>query len=212
MHQPLGRAVPDVGNDESSRAIDEAVRRFRAGIERESSFRFLVERYAQTVHQFFRQRGVGPEDAHDLTQETFLAIYRGLESFRGEARFGTWVFAIALNTLRRNARHHDRPPAVRIAASPHNDTDSEVFVPVDQRPRADQTLLETEARERLRNAVAELPWSMRHCLMLRIYRELSYRQISETLGVSVPAVKTRLFQARQRLHQSLGANLGDLPR
>ena len=83
---------------EERERIARAVRQFKRGRDRERSFRLLFDHYYGVVQGFFAQRVSTPEDRLDLTQETFLRVYKGLEGYRMEADFGTWLFRIAFNT------------------------------------------------------------------------------------------------------------------
>ncbi|MEM7353957.1 MAG: sigma-70 family RNA polymerase sigma factor, partial [Acidobacteriota bacterium] len=84
--------------------IRRAIERWQAGVDREASFRLLVEAYYRPLRFYFAKRGFSAEDARDLTQEAFFGIYRGLPRFRREARFDTWLYQVAANTCRKALR------------------------------------------------------------------------------------------------------------
>jgi RNA polymerase sigma-70 factor, ECF subfamily len=182
----------------------EAVRRFQTGDDRDAAFHLLFERYRGPVERFFTRRGVPPEEARDLTQETFLGIYRGLEGWRPEARFGTWVFKIATTTYLKRQRHRaagkrrgvevteEAPGAAAALARPGGQL---------------AALLDDEQRRELHRAMAELPDQMRRCLALRVHQDLKYREIASVMRLSIDTVKAHLFQARQRLGERLGGDL-----
>jgi RNA polymerase sigma-70 factor (ECF subfamily) len=190
------------GNDETP--VLDAVRRFQAGGDREAAFRRIFERYQRPVERFFARRGLPPEECRDLTQETFLGIYRGLEGWRPEARFGTWVFKIAATTyLKRNRR---RAAAKRAAP----EVAQEEIGGADALPSPGTQLdrvLDDERRRALRRAMGELPDQMRRCLALRVEQDLKYREIASVMRLSIDTVKAHLFQARQRLKERLGDEL-----
>ena len=180
-----------------------AIRRFQAGTDREASFRLVYETYFQPLVRFFRRRGVETEDAFDLTQETLIRIYKGLDAYEDRQRFAGWVFRIATTTylkhrrrfatakrsaieISRDAMEHPEP----LTAQPHRQLDS---------------LITREQRQALRREVAELPEQMRDCLVLRLYHGLAYREIAEIKKVSVETVKAHLFRARKRLRETLGS-------
>ncbi len=189
--------------------IESAVAEFQRGVDRERNFRILFDTYYESVRQFLaRKRISSPEDRLDLTQETFLKVYKGLKGYRGEAQFGTWVFRIASNThlkwLRR-ARIDGQGSDAGMSTEEHEgawDDDQRIAVSTEESP-LDRTL-RTERRMALRRAIAELPEQMRRCTELRIYHDLSYREIAVVMRLSIDTVKVHLFQARKKLKASFG--------
>jgi RNA polymerase sigma-70 factor (ECF subfamily) len=179
---------------------------WRRGEDREASFRRLVEGHYGAVHRFFVRRGLGAEAARDLTQETFLRVYKGLMEVRSEASFAGWLFQIAANTLRktiRRGRTLKREAEVALASLP----DPEGLAARVRAPEEDEPLhraLAGERRERLARAMAELPPRMRTCLALRVVQGRSYGEIAAAMGLSVETIKAHLYQARQRLAAQLG--------
>jgi RNA polymerase sigma-70 factor (ECF subfamily) len=194
-----GHGTGRVGNEDP---ISQAVAEFQAGIDRERNFRLLFERFHQPVKNFFATR-VSTEDAFDLTQETFVALYTGLDSFRGDSELSTWLFRIARNTRyqwfrRRRARQgveHRNPGTDR-----RRQTARDVVDP--QSSPGEQVEQEQNLRL-LREALETLPEKMRECLRYRIYDELSYREIADRMGVSIQTVKAHLYQAREKLKKLL---------
>ncbi|MGD2113759.1 MAG: sigma-70 family RNA polymerase sigma factor [Acidobacteriota bacterium] len=211
-------AISDSGSAAASPCarIDGAIRAFQAGEDREASFRILVKRFYRPVEGFFARRVPSPEDRRDLTQETFLRLYEGLDGFRGESRFSTWLFQIAYNTyvawLRRRQRRQessfegpgtaDDRRALQVAGG-----DSAFG----ERPEsAVGALLDRERRLLLRRAMDELPERMRHCMLLRIVHELSYKEVAAAMGLSMGTVKAHLFQGRERLRRTLDGVFGEI--
>lgn len=189
---------------------DDLVEAFRTGVHPEESFRQLFDLYYPKVFHFFAKRGFSPEDCLDLTQETFFGIYRGIGSFRGEARFESWLFSVATNVYRKKLRWGaaDKRKGREVTLDVPEDTDqvmaesAEIRAPAANRPEG--RLLAKERRQRLREAVEELPDQMRKCLILRVYHELKYREIAAVMRLSIDTVKAHLFQARQRVQERLG--------
>ncbi len=170
-----------------------------AGERREESFRRLFELYYPMVSHFFGKRGFSPDECLDLTQETFLGIFEGIGSFRREAPFETWLFRIAANVYRKRLRRQSA--SKRTGQEVPLDSGTELVQPT---PGPNGDALGKERARLLREAVEALPEQMRRCLILRCYRELKYREVGEVLGLSTETVKAHLFQARQRLRESLG--------
>lgn len=159
------------------------------------AFRPLVERYADRVHAFCRSRGLGDEEAADLSQEIFLRAYRSLHSFRLGESFPSWLFAIAANRVRthgsRLGSEGRKLDAIRNEEETRDGPDS-----VTEAERA----LEAEA---IRAAVSSLPEEQRRVVELYYFAELPVLEVAEILGLGEEAVKSRLFRARKRLKSLL---------
>ena len=183
-------------------AILRAVAAFQDGEDRETPFRWLFDRFHRPLQRFFSRKGMPPEVCHDLTQEAFVGIYRGLEAYRPEARFETWLYTVAnsvyLKAIR--ARATDKRSGVEVSTADAAER-REPALELRDEP-LDKVLMEEE-RQALRDAVESLPEQMRRCLKLRIYHEMSYREIAELLGISIETVKAHLFQARGKLKKAL---------
>lgn len=187
-----------------ARAVDD----FQRGVEPEKSFRFLFETFYEPTRGFLARRVSSTEDCLDLTQETFLRVYKGLEGYRGEAQFGTWVFRIAFNTYLKWLRR------LRTAEQGGDGTggtdeqdvawEEDEIVAIDPQDGPLDQVLDSERRQVLRGAIEELPHQMRRCTELRIYQDLSYREIAVVMRRSIETVKVHLFQARKKLKESFG--------
>lgn len=192
---------------EDEARIDAAIASFKRGGDRERSYRVVFEHYYPPVRRFFARRVFSPEDQLDLTQETFLRVYKGLEGFRQDAKFGTWLFRIAHNTylkwLRRLRPDEEDPvPLPDATADPDRWHSAEPSAIATENTALDDALY-GERRRLLREAIAELPPQMRESTELRLYQELSYREISQVMRLSVETVKVHLFQARKKLRKGL---------
>lgn len=191
--------------DDPSEPVQEIIERLQApGSPREEDFRRLFDLYYPRVLHFFARRGFAPQDCQDLTQETFLGIYRGIGTFRRDARFETWLFTIATNAWRKRLRHGTagKREGQEVPLEPEVGPDA-------KEPAADEDMLRRERSRRLREAVEKLPEQMRRCLTLRVYQEMKYREIAALLRLSPETVKVHLFQARRRLREELGPYFAD---
>jgi RNA polymerase sigma-70 factor (ECF subfamily) len=143
----------------------------------------------------------------DLTQETFLGIYTGIGSFRGEAGFETWMWKIANNACRKRLRWWSAEKRageeVPLEGEEEIEAGSPGTFPAASVPGPGETALDRERSRVLREAIEGLPEQMRKCLMLRVYQDLKYREIAVVLRLSVETVKAHLFQARKRLLEEL---------
>jgi RNA polymerase sigma-70 factor, ECF subfamily len=137
------------------------------------------------------------EDARDLCQEAFLKAYRALPGFKGEARFSSWLYQIALNLCRDRMRRRKGRTFVSL-----DDLGEADFAP----PAGPSALDLVEARDLSRTvaaAVATLPEDQREVIVLKEYQDLTFLQIAEILGLPPSTVKTRLYRGLTQLKQRL---------
>ncbi len=178
-----------------------AIQALRAGQDPESNFRFVFESYHRPLQRFFARKGFPPVDALDLTQETFLGIFKGLKGLREETRFEAWLYKVATTTYLKRVR------AASTAKRTGFEVEHDETILADPRGGSAghqlQGVLEDERRQAMREAVAELPDQMRKCMTLRIYHELPYREIATMMKIKIDTVKVHLFQGRARLKAKL---------
>jgi RNA polymerase sigma-70 factor (ECF subfamily) len=180
---------------------ERAITRFLAGDP--SGFEDIVRHYSNMVFSL-AARLVGPAEAEDVVQETFLRAWRGLEKFRGESSLKTWLYAIALNRAR--ARHGtlSRLRGLFAAASEGRE---DLFAALDEAsdPGAspEENALLCEQRRRLRAAMANLPEDFRATVILRDLEGLSYEEVAAVLSVPVGTVRSRLARGRALLKETL---------
>jgi RNA polymerase sigma-70 factor, ECF subfamily len=197
--------------DDRSEPVQQIIERLQSGASREEDFRRLFDLYSPRVHQFFLHRGFPPQDCLDLTQETFLGIYRGIGAFRRDSRFETWLFTIAANAYRKRLRARATAKrAARETGLEDGEGGGEIAIPAADGAVPGEGLLRKERSRLLREAIEKLPAQMRRCLLLRVDQEMSYREIAEVLRLSPETVKVHLFQARRRLREELGPYFLDL--
>jgi RNA polymerase sigma-70 factor (ECF subfamily) len=186
---------------EDALSDDRAVTRFLAGDV--SAFEVIVRRYSGMVFTL-AARLVGPLDAEDVVQETFLRAWRGLESFRGESSLKTWIYAIALNRVRARQGTLARLRAVFAGDRPGSDPDfSLVDGLADPALSPEENAALAEERRRLRKAVLALPDEFRMAVVLRDLEGLSYEEVASVLSVPVGTVRSRLARGRALLKEAL---------
>jgi RNA polymerase sigma-70 factor, ECF subfamily len=175
---------------------EELVERFQNGDR--SVFDTLVQRWERRI-QGAIYRLVGPgEDVRDLSQETLLKAYRGLGTFKKEARFSSWLYQIALNVCRDRMRRGRGKTYVSI------DDISESTPEVSERGPSALDLIEARDLSRqVAAAVAALPDEQREVIVLKEYQGLTFVEIAETLDVPLSTVKTRLYRGLGQLRQQL---------
>jgi len=155
----------------------------------------LFRRYRQDVYEIAYRFTSNRDDALEITQEVFMKLIEGLESFRRGSRFFTWLYRIAVNQSIDFLRRRKRRAAVPLEEGEHRNrrrgTD-----PVERAQTA-------ELSERLRSALGKLSEKHRTVLILHSMENLSYREIAQVVGCSIGTVMSRLFYARKRLAELL---------
>lgn len=186
---------------------------------RDEVFRRLFDLYSPRLYHFFSRRGFPHQDCLDLTQETFIGIYRGIAAFRRDAGFETWLFKIATNAYRKRLRwgtaEKRGAQEVPLQGDQWDQEDGGPMAPIatlaaTDVPTASEEMLSKERSHLLRQAIDKLPEQMRKCLVLRIDRELRYKEIAVLLRLSPETVKVHLAQGRKRLREELGPYFQDL--
>ena len=173
--------------------------------ERRESFETLYGLYHGKVLRYLGQLCGSHDQAEELTQETFVRAYTGLLTFRGDSSAATWLFRIARNAYLDSLR---RPAAT------HVDTSELLLIP-DTTGDGDpvRRYAEGEQRDLIARALRELPELQRSVLLLRDAEGLAYVEIADVLGLSVAAVRIRLFRARnafRQIYQELENGEGDV--
>jgi RNA polymerase sigma-70 factor (ECF subfamily) len=193
----MGRARL-AGHDLMTRTDEELVARSISGdVE---SFNQLVLRWERPIYAL-AYRVIGrEEEARDVVQETFLRAFRGIKNFRGQAKFSSWVYRIALNLCRDWIRRERRAP---IQAAPEGI--DLVELAAEQGPvESIETLV---ARNDMSAAVAEamalLPDEQRTAIVLKEYHGMTFQEIADLQGCPLSTVKTRLYQGLSVLRRRL---------
>jgi RNA polymerase sigma-70 factor (ECF subfamily) len=168
---------------------------------RVEAFDLIVERHQRAIYQLCFRFVRRHEDAADLTQEVFLRAYRGLRRFRGDATVATWLYRIGVNVCLNHVAARKMPE------TPLEDA------PALRAPGSDpaSSLLKEETGARVRAAVARLPRKQRATLILRVYQDLSHREIAQALGTTVGAVKANFFHALGNLKRLLAEEAIEKP-
>jgi RNA polymerase sigma-70 factor, ECF subfamily len=186
------------GQDLMTRTDEELVARSIDGDV--DSFNQLVIRWERPIYAL-AYRVIGrEEEARDVVQETFLRAFRGIKNFRGQAKFSSWVYRIALNLCRDWIRRERRAP---LQAAPEG-VDL-VELAAEQGPA--ESIEELVARHDLSKAVAEamalLPDEQRTAIVLKEYHGMTFQEIADLQGCPLSTVKTRLYQGLTVLRRHL---------
>lgn len=184
----------------------------RAASGDESAFEDMVARYQSRVYRLACRLTGSDADALDVLQETFLQVYRHLSSFRGESRFGTWLYRIATNAALMSLRARGRHPTESLdeylprfdAAGLLRGTPAELQVAARAEELLDRRLLAEKARE----AIARLPEPYRLAFVLRDLEDMSTADAADVLGIAPAAVRQRVHRARLMLRGYLSDLVG----
>lgn len=164
-----------------------------------TAFDTLVSRWDRKIHgAIYRVVGTD-DDARDLCQEAFLKAYRGLGTFKREARFSSWLYQIALNVCRDRIRRRRG----RTAVSLDEVEESREGVLRASAPSPLDLVEARDLRHLVEDAMASLSAEEREVVILKEYQELTFPEIAEVLEVPLSTVKTRLYRGLAQLRHRL---------
>ncbi|QED28587.1 sigma-70 family RNA polymerase sigma factor [Microvenator marinus] len=168
----------------------------------EDAFRELVRVYQHRVFNIVYRILGDREEAEDVAQEVFVAIFKHIDSFRGDAKFSTWVYRIATNQARNRLKYHarrhrrDHQNYEDAPESAHQDSDFAGTI-----PQPEDAVLGRELEKIIQEGLAELGEIHRTIIVLRDVEHLSYQEIAEIVELPEGTVKSRLFRARVALKE-----------
>jgi RNA polymerase sigma-70 factor (ECF subfamily) len=164
------------------------------------SFNQLVRRWERPMYALAYRTIGREEDARDICQETFLRAFRALPGFKGQAKFSSWIYRIALNLCRDWMRRQRRTPVVPVAEGV-----DVIELAAAQGPA--ESIEDLVARREMSRAVAEamrhLPDEQRTAIILKEYHGLTFQEIADLQGCPLSTVKTRLYQGLTVLRRHL---------
>jgi RNA polymerase sigma-70 factor, ECF subfamily len=165
--------------------------RYRKG-DREA-FAELVIRYQRPIYNAALWVLRKPEDASDVAQDVFLKVAERLDEYDGQYKFFSWIYRIAVNEALNRLRRNGREEAL----------DEDVELPASERSNPERRAGEAEVARRIRSALMRMSVADRTVLTLRHFSECSYQEIGQILEIDEKTVKSRLYEARQRLRRML---------
>jgi RNA polymerase sigma-70 factor, ECF subfamily len=200
--------TPRTGN--ATEEINQGITRRIDDADRDLSFDKIKDKYQEKIYNLILRMVGNPDDAEDLTIETFLNAWRAWERFRGEARVSTWLHQIAYNNCKNFYKQRDRQRDREAMSLDDNvDTDSSSGsgnisreIP-DWSAAPERVFLNQELVLLIQKYIADLQPDYRVVLLLSLKDDMSYEEIAQVTGLTVPAVKTRLHRARQKMQQRL---------
>jgi RNA polymerase sigma-70 factor (ECF subfamily) len=168
-----------------------------------TAFNELVTRYERKIFRLAKHITQNDEDAEDVLQEAFLKAYEHLPDFHGQSKFYTWLVRIAVNEslMKLRKRKGDKTVPLDEPLDTGEDTVVREIAVWDENP--EQQYSRDELGEILDQAVQGLRPAFRTVFVLRDIEELSTEETADSLGISIPAVKSRLLRARLQLREKL---------
>ena len=168
-----------------------------------SAYDQLVRKYDRQIFRIAQHITQNREDAQDVVQDAFLKAYEKLEQFQGNSKFYTWLVRIAVNESLMRLRKRRTGKMVSIDDDIETEEGSVPRDLADWSPNPEQNYGQAELAEILRKTIQGLPHGFRIVFVLRDVDGLSTEETAETLGLSIPAVKSRLLRARLQLRERL---------
>jgi RNA polymerase sigma-70 factor, ECF subfamily len=168
-----------------------------------AAFEILCKQSANTVFHVARRMMRNNEDAEDVVQESCQQAFIHLNSFNGDSRFSTWLSRIAINAALMKLRKKHRMWDVSLDESAETEQSPSHLDVEEQGPNPEQLYAQKERQRILSLAMNELTPGMRKAIELRELDERSTEETARIMGISVSAVKARVFHGRKRLHERL---------
>lgn len=173
----------------------------------DDAFRLLVEKHQKAVIGTVAKMTNGSADSEDIAQQVFLRIWKSAKRYQPTAKFTTFLF-----TITRNLVFNETAKKSRRKESSIEEQEEEWHRSVassDESSQPDQKLAQSEMKQVVDNAIARLPEKQRLAVILRRYEQMPYEEMATVLELSVPAVKSQLFRARNSLREMLADYLKD---
>jgi RNA polymerase sigma-70 factor, ECF subfamily len=168
------------------------------------SFALLVERHKQSVFGLITKL-MGPNDVEDVAQDSFLRAFKSLDSFRGDAKFSTWLYRITWNTCldRREQRSRRQSREIPVEVMSDVDDDEPMEFADEDADLPDEVLEASDIRERLAKHLDGLSVHFKAVLTLYYFEQMSYDEIAESLDIPMNTVKVHIYRAKAHLKKAL---------
>lgn len=194
-----------IATDRNTSSDEELVARSIGGDR--DSFNQLIVRWERPIYALAYRTLGREEEARDICQETFLRAFRALPNFRGQAKFSSWLYRIALNLCRDWIRKERRAPVVQ----PPEDVDLFDLAASAEPSESIEDLVARKDMTRLvEKAMARLPEEQRTAILLKEYHGLTFQEIADLVGCPLSTVKTRLYQGLTVLRRELAQRAGQV--
>ncbi len=184
-----------------SRKDKELVKAFVGG--EEEAYLELIRRYTEKVHNLALRITRNESDTEEILQEVFITLHTKMHTFRGTSAFSSWLYRITANTSFMKLRNRKKHSSVSIEAVPESAGMNNWHGTRSDTCDVNYMSARHELREFLQEAIEKLPEEYRTIFILRDVDGLSNQEVGEVLGISVPAVKSRLHRSRIMLRRKL---------
>jgi RNA polymerase sigma-70 factor (ECF subfamily) len=167
------------------------------------SFNELILRWERPIYALAYRTIGREEDARDVCQETFLRAFRALPAFRGQAKFSSWLYRIALNLCRDWIRRERRTPIVEAPADVDMIELAEAVAPAES---IEDLIARKDLVRAVERVMARLPEEQRTAIVLKEYHGLTFQEIADLVGCPLSTVKTRLYQGLTVVRREMAKN------
>ncbi len=172
----------------------ELVEQFKNG--NKAAFNEIVKRYQKRVYWIIRRLVIEHEDADDITQNVFIRMYNGLNSFRGDSELFTWMYRIATNLSINHLNAEKLKKYLQFG-------DDETVIGIESKDDTNKLIEKSEIENLIEKAIQTLPHQQKLVFSMRYYDELSYEEISKILKTSVGGLKANYFHALKKMQKYL---------
>ncbi len=155
----------------------------------------LVKRYEKRIYNYSLRMTGATDEAMDLVQEVFLAVFRNLPNYRGNGVFPAWLFRIASNRCTDFLRRRNNSPLAKQSA-----TDTETLK---SNSMADEDLHRDQANKQVLKLLSELPQEQRQVVELKLFQSMTFDEIEGYTGLSANTAKTRFYTALEKLRKNV---------
>jgi RNA polymerase sigma-70 factor (ECF subfamily) len=162
-----------------------------------NQFNHLVEEHGDRIFNLALMRSNDRDLAQDISQETFLRVYKGLAKFRNESELGTWLYRIALNVC------HTTLAQEGSRASRNQDLDVDQIELEDNEPSVETQYMKTNQAEEIRKAIGALPQEQGDAITLYYLKEFQYSEVADIMNIPLNTVKSHLRRAKIKLRKLL---------
>jgi RNA polymerase sigma-70 factor (ECF subfamily) len=169
------------------------------------SFNQLILRWERPIYALAYRTIGREEDARDVCQETFLRAFRALPGFRGQAKFSSWLYRIALNLCHDWMRRERRVPVMQ---APEGVDLMDLAAEAEPSESIEDLVVRKDLIELVERVMAQLPEEQRTAIVLKEYHGLTFQEIADLIGCPLSTVKTRLYQGLTVLRRELAKSAG----
>jgi RNA polymerase sigma-70 factor (ECF subfamily) len=170
----------------------ELLHQFRQPLTKEPAFTALIKKYQERLYWHVRRMVVDHDDANDVLQNVFIKVWNGLENFREDSQFYTWLYRIATNESLTFIEQQKKKSAVSF---------SDVEVVLSNKIKADDNFDANRLEWKLQLAIQQLPEKQRLVFSLRYYDEMPYEKMSKILETSEGALKASYHHAAKKIEE-----------